>query len=31
MVLASYQTAEANHCVDIFSGPYGTFGFDELR
>jgi hypothetical protein len=30
-VLASYQTSEANRCVDIFSRPDGTFGFEEFR
>lgn len=30
-VLASYQTAEADRCVDIFSRPNGTFGFEEFR
>ena len=30
-VLASYETAEANRCVDIFSRPNGTFGFEEFR
>jgi len=30
-VLASHQTAEANRCVDIFSRPNGTFGFEEFR
>jgi len=31
MVLASYQTEEANRCVDVFSRPNGTFGFEEFR
>jgi hypothetical protein len=31
MVLASHQTDEANRCVDIFSRPNGTFGFEEFR
>ncbi len=31
MVLASHQTDEANRCVDIFSRPDGTFGFEEFR
>ena len=31
MVLASYQTDEANRCVDIFSRPDGTYGFEEFR
>jgi hypothetical protein len=30
-VLASHETAEANRCVDIFSRPDGTFGFEEFR
>ena len=30
-VLASYQTFEADRCVDIFSRPDGTFGFEEFR
>jgi hypothetical protein len=31
MVLASHQTDEATRCVDIFSRPDGTFGFEEFR
>jgi hypothetical protein len=31
MVHASHQTPEANRCVDIFSRPDGTFGFEEFR
>jgi hypothetical protein len=31
MVLASYQTDEANRCVDIFSRPDGSYGFEEFR
>ena len=31
MVLASYQTEEVNRCVDVFSRPNGTFGFEEFR
>jgi hypothetical protein len=31
MVLASHQTYEGNRCVDIFSRPDGTFGFEEFR
>jgi hypothetical protein len=31
LVLASHQTPEANRCVDIFSRPDGTFGFEEFR
>jgi hypothetical protein len=30
-VLASYQTSEAERCVDVFSRPDGTFGFEEFR
>jgi hypothetical protein len=30
-VLASHQTADASRCVDIFSRPDGTFGFEEFR
>jgi hypothetical protein len=30
-VLASHQTDEGNRCVDIFSRPDGTFGFEEFR
>jgi hypothetical protein len=31
IVLASHQTPESNRCVDIFSRPDGTFGFEEFR
>jgi hypothetical protein len=31
MVLASYQTFEADRCVDVFERPDGTFGFEEFR
>ena|SRR5437879_4942858 len=31
IVRASYQTPEADHCVDVFSRPGGTFGFEEFR
>lgn len=31
LVLASHQTFEGNRCVDIFSRPEGTFGFEEFR
>jgi hypothetical protein len=31
LVLASYQTFEADRCVDIFRRPEGTFGFEEFR
>jgi hypothetical protein len=30
-VLASHQTADASRCVDVFSRPDGTFGFEEFR
>jgi hypothetical protein len=30
-VLASFQTFEADRCVDLFSRPEGTFGFEEFR
>ena len=31
-VLASHQTDEGvNRCVDLFSRPDGTFGFEEFR
>jgi hypothetical protein len=30
-VLASYQTFETDRCIDIFSRPNGTFGFEEFR
>lgn len=30
-ILASHQTFEADRCVDIFSRPNGTFGFEEFR
>ena len=31
MVLASHQTDEGDRCVDTFSRPDGTFGFEEFR
>ena len=31
MVITSHQTSEGNRCVDIFSRPDGTFGFEEFR
>ena len=31
IVLASYQTTEADRCVDVFCRPAGTFGFEEFR
>jgi hypothetical protein len=30
-VLVSHQTAPADRCVDLFSRPDGTFGFEEFR
>ncbi|MDE3082882.1 MAG: hypothetical protein KGJ39_05630 [Acidobacteriota bacterium] len=30
-VLASYENREADRCVDLFSRPNGTFGFEEFR
>jgi hypothetical protein len=30
-VVTSHQTPEANRCVDVFSRPDGTFGFEEFR
>lgn len=30
-ILASHQTFEADRCVDVFSRPNGTFGFEEFR
>jgi hypothetical protein len=30
-VQASYETFEADHCVDVYSRPNGTFGFEEFR
>jgi hypothetical protein len=30
-VLSSHQTQDASRCVDIFSRPEGTFGFEEFR
>jgi hypothetical protein len=31
MVVASPSTPNADRCVDIFSRPDGTFGFEEFR
>jgi hypothetical protein len=31
MVLASHQTPTAERCVDVFSRPNGSFGFEEFR
>jgi hypothetical protein len=31
LVLASHETPESNRCVDLFSRPDGTFGFEEFR
>jgi hypothetical protein len=30
-VLASHQTVDGSRCVDLFSRPDGTFGFEEFR
>jgi hypothetical protein len=30
-VLASHQIRGADRCVDVFSRPDGTFGFEEFR
>jgi hypothetical protein len=30
-VLVSHQTADASRCVDIFSRPNHTYGFEEFR
>jgi len=30
-VIESYQTFDGLHCVDVFSRPNGTFGFEEFR
>ena len=30
-VSASHQTRDGSRCVDIFSRPNGTFGFEEFR
>jgi hypothetical protein len=31
LVLASFEDPQGNQCVDIFSRPDGTFGFEEFR
>jgi hypothetical protein len=31
LVLVSHQTDEGNRCVDIFSRPDGTYGFEDFR
>jgi hypothetical protein len=31
LVLASYESRETDRCVDVFSRPNGTFGFEEFR
>ena len=31
VVVTSHQTADGSRCVDIFSRPDGTFGFEEFR
>ena len=30
-VVASFDSSEGDHCVDIFVRDDGTFGFDEYR
>lgn len=30
-VLVSFETFEADRCVDVFSRPDGSFGFEEFR
>jgi hypothetical protein len=30
-VLASHHTPDTRQCVDVFSRPNGTFGFEEFR
>jgi hypothetical protein len=30
-VLNSHQTFDGTRCVDVFSRPNGTFGFEEFR
>jgi hypothetical protein len=30
-VIASHTTSSADRCVDVFSRPDGTFGFEEFR
>ena len=30
-VIESYQTFDGVHCVDVFSRPNGTFGYEEFR
>ena len=29
--LASYESVDTGRCVDVFSRPNGTFGFEEFR
>jgi hypothetical protein len=31
VVIVSHQTADASRCVDIFSRPNDTYGFEEFR
>jgi len=31
VVLASYENADANRCVDLFQRADGSFGFEEFR
>jgi hypothetical protein len=30
-VLAGFESRESDRCVDVFSRPNGTFGFEEFR
>jgi hypothetical protein len=30
-ILTSYQTSEADRCVDVFCRANGTFGYEEFR
>ncbi|MFI4986999.1 MAG: hypothetical protein ACHQF3_06145, partial [Alphaproteobacteria bacterium] len=31
VVVASFENAEGNRCVDLFARPDGTWGFEEYR
>ena len=31
LALESFENPQGNQCVDIFSRPDGTFGFEEFR
>jgi hypothetical protein len=31
LVVASHETPERDRCVDVFSRPDGTWGFEEFR